>query len=70
MFKADDYRLRLKALSDTLAEAKYALDIDNLGGKLEELKVEQEKPEGWHELEKSKHIGREISSSEHKIASY
>ncbi len=70
MFKADDYRLRLKALSDTLAEAKYALDIDNLGGKLEELKVEQEKPEVWQDLEKSKHIGREISSIENKIASF
>ncbi len=70
MFKADDYRLRLKALSDTLAEAKYALDIDNLDGKLEELKIEQEKPEVWQDLEKSKHIGREISSIENKIASY
>ena len=70
MFKADDYRLRLKALSDTLAEAKYALDIDNLGGKLEELKAEQEKPEVWQDLEKSKHIGMEISSIENKIASY
>ncbi len=70
MFKADDYRLRLKALSDTLAEAKYALDIDNLDGKLSELKSEQEKPEVWQDLEKSKHIGREISSIENKIASY
>ena len=70
MFKADDYRLRLKALSDTLAETRYALDIDNLGGKLEALKVEQEKPEVWQDLEKSKHIGREISSIENKIAAY
>ena len=38
MFKADDYRLRLKTLSDTLSEAKYALDIDNLGEKLAALK--------------------------------
>ncbi len=70
MFKADEYRLRLKALSETLAEARYALDIDNLGGKLGELKAEQEKPEVWQDLEKSKHIGREISSIENKIASY
>ncbi len=70
MFKADDYRLRLKSLSDTLAEAKYALDIDNLGPKLEELKAEQEKPEVWGDLEKSKKIGREISSIEGKISSY
>ncbi|MGN0805181.1 MAG: peptide chain release factor 2 [Candidatus Coproplasma sp.] len=70
MFKADDYRLKLKALSDTLAEAKYALDIDNLGGKLEELKLEQEKPEVWQDLEKSKHVGREISSIENKISAY
>ena len=34
MFKADDYRLKLKTLSDTLSEAKYALDIDNLGSRL------------------------------------
>ena len=42
MFKADDYRLKLKALEVTLSEAKYALDIDNLGARLEELKAEQE----------------------------
>ena len=70
MFKADDYRLRLKSLSETLAEAKYALDIDNLGGKLDELKAEQEKPEVWGDLEKSKKIGREISSIEGKIDAY
>ncbi|MGN0818615.1 MAG: peptide chain release factor 2 [Candidatus Coproplasma sp.] len=70
MFKADDYRLRLKALQDTLAEAKYALDIDNLGGKLDELKAEQEKPEVWQDLEKSKKVGREISSIEGKLSSY
>ena len=70
MFKADDYRLKLKSLADTLAEAKYALDIDNLGGRLSELKEEQEKPEVWQDLEKSKKIGREISAVEGKIASY
>lgn len=70
MFKADDYRLKLKALNDTLAEAKYALDIDNIGTKLEELKAEQEKPEVWQDLEKSKHVGREISSIENKLAAY
>ena len=70
MFKADDYRLRLKALSDTLSEAKYALDIDNLGVKLEGLKREQEDPAVWQDLEKSKRIGREISSVENKINSY
>ena len=70
MFKADDYRLRLKSLQDTLAEAKYALDIDNLDGRLDELKAEQEKPEIWQDLEKSKKIGREISSIEGKINSY
>ena len=70
MFKADDYRLRLKALSETLSEAKYALDIDNIGEKLNELKAEQEKPEVWNDLEKSKHIGREISVIEGKIAAY
>lgn len=70
MFKADDYRLRLKSLSETLAEARYALDIDNIGAKLEELTAEQEKPEVWQDLEKSKRIGREIAIVENKIASY
>ncbi len=70
MFKADDYRLKLKILSDTLAEAKYALDIDHLGARLAELKAEQEKPEVWQDLEKSAKIGREISSVEGKINSY
>ncbi len=70
MFKADDYRLRLKSLSDTLSEAKYALDIDNLGAKLDGLKTEQEDPAVWQDLEKSKRIGREISAVENKINSY
>ena len=70
MFKADDYRLRLKSLSDTLSEAKYALDIDNLGAKLEGLKKEQEDPAVWQDLEKSKKVGREISAVENKINSY
>ena len=70
MFKADDYRLKLKALDGTLAEAKYALDIDNLGVKLASLKAEQEKPEVWQDLEKSKRVGREIASVENKIAAY
>lgn len=70
MFKADDYRLKLKALENTLAEAKYALDIENLGARLEGLKTEQENPEVWQDLEKSKKIGREISAVENKIDSY
>ncbi|MDE7264648.1 MAG: peptide chain release factor 2, partial [Clostridia bacterium] len=70
MFKADDYRLKLKALEGTLAEAKYALDIDNLGAHLDSLKTEQEKPEVWQDLEKSKKIGRDISAEENKINSY
>ena len=70
MFKADDYRLRLKSLSDTLAEAKYALDIDNLGAKLATLKTEQEDPSVWQDLEKSKRVGREIAIVENKINSY
>ncbi len=70
MFKADDYRLKIKALEETLAEAKYALDIDNRYGQLEALKAEQEKPEVWQDLERSAKIGREISSIEGKLASY
>ncbi len=70
MFKADDYRLKLKTLENTLAEARYALDIDNLGARLDSLKAEQEKPEVWQDLEKSKKIGREISAVENKINSY
>ena len=70
MFKADDYRLRSKALADTLQETKEALDIDILVGKLAQLKAEQEKPEVWQNLEKSTKLGREISSVEGKIHSY
>ena len=62
--------MKIKSLQDTLAEAKYALDIDNLGARLAELKEEQEKPEVWQDLEKSKKIGREISSVEGKMSSY
>ncbi len=70
MFKADDYRLKIKALEETLGEAKYALDIYNISVRLSELKAEQEKPEVWQDLERSTKIGREISAIEGKIASY
>lgn len=70
MFKADDYRLRLKSLSDTLSEAGYALDIENLGARLDALKKEQEDPSVWQDLEKSKRVGREIAIVENKINSY
>lgn len=70
MFKADDYRLKIKDLGETLGEAKYALDIDHIAARLKELREEQEKPEVWQDLERSAKIGREISSIESKIASY
>ena len=70
MFKADDYRLKIKAMEETLSQAKYALDIDNRYVKLKELRAEQEKPEVWQDLERSAKIGREISSNEGKIASF
>ena len=70
MFKADDYRLKIKALEDTLAQAKYALDIDNRTEQLKALREEQEKPEVWQDLERSAKIGREISANESKIAAY
>ncbi len=70
MFKADDYRLKLKALEETLAEARYALDIDHRYEKVKELKAEQEDPAVWQDLERSAKIGREIASNEAKIASY
>ena len=70
MFKADDYRLKIKSLETTLGEAKYALDIDNISVRLNELKAEQEKPEVWQDLERSTKIGREISAIESKIGAY
>ena len=70
MFKADDYRLKIKELEEMLGEAKYALDVDNRREKLKELKEEQEKPEVWQDLERSKKIAREISANEGKIAAF
>ncbi len=70
MFKADDYRLKLKGLEEMLGEAKYALDIDNRAEQLKKLKEEQELPEVWQDLERSKKIAREISSIEGKVSSY
>lgn len=70
MFKADDYRLKIKDLGETLGEAKYALDIEHIAARLKELREEQENPEVWQDLERSAKIGREISSIESKIASY
>ena len=70
MFKADDYRLKAKALSDSLAETAEALDINEQGGKLAELKAEQEKPEVWQDLEKSQKLAREVSAIEGKLHAY
>ncbi len=70
MFKADDYRLKIKELEEMLGEAKYALDVDNRRERLKELKAEQEKPEVWQDLERSKKIAREISANEGKIAAF
>ncbi len=53
-----------------LGEAKYALDVDNRREKLKELQEEQEKPEVWQDLERSKKIAREISANEGKIAAF
>ena len=63
MFKADDYRLKIKALEETLGEAKYALDIDAISEKLKELKAEQEKPEVWQDLERSARSGGKFPPS-------
>ncbi len=70
MFKAGDYRLKIKSLKDTLDEARYALDIDNGILRLEALKKEQEKPEAWNDLELAKKLGREQSAIENKINVY
>ncbi len=70
MFKADEYRMRAKALAETLEETKAALEIDELRVKLEQLKVEQEKPEVWQNLELSAKLGRETSAIEGKIGAY
>ena len=67
MFKADDYRLKAKALADSLAETAEALDISEQGGKLAELKAEQEKPEVWQDLERSQKLAREVSDIEGKL---
>lgn len=70
MFKADEYRMRAKALAETLEETKAALEIDELRVKLEQLKAEQEKPEVWQNLEFSAKLGRETSAIEGKIGAY
>lgn len=67
MFRAGDYRLRIKDLKDTLDEARYALDIENGLVRLEELKKEQEKPEVWNDLELTKKLAREQATIENKV---
>ena len=67
MFKADDYRLRIKSLTDTLDEAAYALDIENQKKRREEILHEQQKEEVWNDLEKSAKLGRELAVIENKI---
>ena len=52
MIKADDYRLKIKELKETLAEAGHALDIATLKIKLEEKQKESEQPEVFLDLKK------------------
>ncbi|MBQ4269581.1 MAG: PCRF domain-containing protein [Clostridia bacterium] len=70
MFKADDYRLKIQGMRGVLAEAGYALDIENLRPRLAELEKEQENPDVWQDLEKSTKIGREVSMLRNKINAY
>ncbi len=70
MFKADDYRLKIQAMRGMLKEAGYALDIEHLRPRLTELEKEQENPEIWQDLEKSKKIGKEVSALRNKITAY
>lgn len=70
MFKADDYRIRIKALKEMLNETAFALDIENLKIKLIQLKSDLEKEEVYNNLELSKKISREISSIENKVDSF
>ncbi|MBQ9081530.1 MAG: peptide chain release factor 2 [Clostridia bacterium] len=67
MFKADDYRLRIKSLTETLDEAAYALDIENQKLRREEILAQQQKEEVWNNLELSAKLGRELSVIENKI---
>ncbi len=70
MFKADDYRLKIQGMRGVLAEAGYALDLENQRVRLSELKKEQEDPDIWQDLERSKKIGREVAQIESKIDAY
>ncbi|MBO5525313.1 MAG: peptide chain release factor 2 [Clostridia bacterium] len=70
MFKADDYRLKVKELSDLLSEAKYALDIENQQARLAEIQKEQEDPAVWNDLELNKKLAKEASSIQGKLDSY
>ena len=70
MFKADDYRLKTKALEGSLAETAEALDIAEQGARFAELKAEQEKPEVWQDLERSAKLAREAAAVEGKLNAY
>ncbi|MBQ8406519.1 MAG: peptide chain release factor 2 [Clostridia bacterium] len=70
MFKADDYRLKIQAMRETLKEAAYALDLENQSVRLKELEKEQENPDIWQDLERSTKIGREVSQIRNKINAY
>ncbi|MBQ1942436.1 MAG: peptide chain release factor 2 [Clostridia bacterium] len=70
MIKVDEYQMRIRDLRKLLDETAGALDIETLRNKLQTLRTEQEKPEVWQDLEKSKQIGREISVLESKIGGF
>ncbi|MCI5838908.1 MAG: peptide chain release factor 2 [Christensenellaceae bacterium] len=70
MIKTDLYRQKIKELSQTLQEAGYSLDLDNQREELKKLEAEQELPEVWQDLEKSKQIARKISSIRNKVGAF
>lgn len=70
MFKADDYRLKIKDLTKDLKDAETALMLDKLRQKADELSKRQELPEVWADLELSKKLAREFSAVTSKISAY
>ena len=70
MIKADDYRLKIKELKESLSEAGNALDILALKASLEEKQALSEQPEVFLDLKKSQEISKEIAYLSNRVNAF
>ncbi|MDY4676175.1 MAG: peptide chain release factor 2 [Candidatus Borkfalkiaceae bacterium] len=68
MLRIDLYTQKIRQLRDTLKEAGYSLDVDNLRAEQKNLEAQLELPEVWGDLERSTQISRKLTHIKNRLA--